>query len=110
MFKKSLVFIFFVSQCAYGSNYSNFTVTTSPSKIFQTNKNRGAWILHNNGINTIFIAIDSNVSSANGIPVLPDEKMLEDGANSWKGDVYAVTATGTADIRTLEWGQNEAGQ
>ncbi len=62
---------------------------------------RRALVIHNNGSSTVFLG-GSTVTTAAGLPLLANEKIAFDIQNNQNVEVYAITVTGTIDIRIME--------
>ena len=85
-------------------SYGTKTVTTAASKIVGAETNRHSLVLYNVGDATVFFGPDSSVTAANGIPLKKDVSFQADsgGVKLYMGDVWAITAASTADLRYWE--------
>lgn len=86
--------------------YNTVTVTNSATLIVAANPSRKGLIITNESNVTVFIGPDSSITSANA-PSLPalgniTNSGLESG---FRGSIYGIVASGTADVRFWEWGQ-----
>lgn len=86
--------------------YGTITVTTSATQIVPANAQRQGIIICNNSVTTdVYIGQDANVTTVNGLPLYANqtrEKSRNGGTTLWLGPVYAICASGTADIRYWE--------
>lgn len=86
--------------------YGAISVTSSPTLIAAANAQRQELIIVNNSTSVdIFIGPDSSVTKDNGIPLYygqTRERFRNGGTVGWLGDVYGITASGSADIRYWE--------
>lgn len=63
-------------------------------------------ILSNNGSASVYIGSDSNVTTSNGIPIAANGNLTDSGPRDlWKGDVWAICASGTIDLRYMWWSE-----
>lgn len=85
-------------------SYGTKTVSDTASKIVSAETNRHSLILVNVGTETVYIGPDSSVTAANGIPLLQDASYEADsgGVKLYMGDIWAITSSGTADLRYWE--------
>ena len=51
---------------------------------------------------TVFFCLSASVTTANGTPLKQDDVFKIDQTNLYTGDVYAIVASGTADVRFME--------
>lgn len=80
------------------------SVGSTATLVVNANNLRGAIAIVNNSSVTIYIGPSTSVTTANGIPILPSGNMTVGGyAEVWRGAVYAIVATGSADLRYWEW-------
>lgn len=84
------------------SAYGNVSVTSTATLILGASPGRRGFIIFNNGANAIFIGMDANVTTSNGVPIQPLDNYQEHGTDIWMGNIYGITSTGSADIRTWE--------
>lgn len=87
--------------------FGALSVTDSATLIFSGSAARGGYIIHNASAVTIYIGGTSSVTTSNGIPLAATEKILADGPAAYNGSLYGIVASGTADLRYLEWGEND---
>jgi len=82
-----------------GTEVSNMvsSVSTTPSIVIPKNIDYKLAIIRNNSPGTVYIG-GSSVSPSNGFPVLKNEVI---GISGFKGDLYAVTSTGSGELRIL---------
>jgi hypothetical protein len=82
-------------------SYGTITVTDSATQIVGPNPQRMGLIISNTGTVTIYLGHDTNVTSANGIPLLKNGTLSEDsgGEKMYQGPFYAITASSTSDVR-----------
>ncbi len=80
------------------------TVTSAATLIVAQNAKRQELMLTNNSVGTdIFIGPDSSVTSSTGLPLYANQtRERSRGFAIHLGDVYGITASGTADIRVWE--------
>jgi hypothetical protein len=87
-------------------NVSNVEVTTEATAVNINGKRLGL-VIRNNSDETVYLGNASDVTSDNGFPLLADEIIQDmDGYDSRYGDVddwYAITASGTVDLRVIEY-------
>lgn len=89
--------------------YNTKSIANTATLIFSGNQARAGFILHNAGSQDIYLGGDSSVASSTGIPIAPGEKILADGSSAYNGTLYGIVASGTADLRFMEWGENDVG-
>lgn len=86
--------------------YGTITVTTSATLVVNANTKRQDLIITNNSVSTdVYIGQDSSVTTSNGLPLYANqtrERSRNGGTYGWLGPVYAICASGTADIRYWE--------
>ena len=83
--------------------FNNVSVTTSATKIFSVDNRRVGFVISNNSNSDIYIGPDDTVTTSNGTVVPARGNFGEDGKFAWKGDVYGIAGSGTADIRYWDW-------
>lgn len=87
---------------------SNNAVTVQSSGatlILAANANRVGVTLYNNGSVTVYIGVNSSVSTSNGIVLAAAGAYDFNGWKCYRGDIYGIAASATADMRYLEWTQ-----
>jgi hypothetical protein len=84
--------------------YNTVTVTTSATLIVSPNTDRLNLILTNFGSTVCYIGQDASVTSSNGVHLNQNDVLTEDntGTKGYCGPIYAITATGSTDIRYWE--------
>lgn len=93
------------------ASYNTVSVAATATVILPTSKNRAGWSVHNVSTSTIYLGTDSSVTATTGLPILAGEKILADGAYSWRNTLYGIVTTGSAqEVRYMEWGLNEISQ
>lgn len=85
------------------STYNSVTVDTSADLILDYNKNRSGLVIKNIGNVIVYIGFNSSVTSANGIPISPQDTFTLMGSNIFKTTIYGIAASASADIRYFEW-------
>jgi hypothetical protein len=55
-----------------------------------------SWAMANMSAVTVYFGYDNTVTTASGFPLAASERISEDG---YHGNVYAVVASGTAEVR-----------
>lgn len=84
--------------------YTNYTVTSSATLLAAANPKRQELIITNNSTTTdAFIGMDSNVTTANGLPLYAGQtRERSRGFGTWLGPVYGIVASGSTDVRIWE--------
>lgn len=86
------------------NSYNSVTVQSSGATlVLASNTWRQGITLYNNGSVTIYIGTDASVATATGIPMLAGAAYDFNGWQQYKGPLYAIAASATADVRYLEW-------
>ena len=85
---------------AYGSK----TITTSATKIISDNTARRSLTLANTSTSTIvYIGPDSSITTDNSMPLYEFQTTHKDNfPESYKGPIFGITPSGTADVRYWE--------
>lgn len=84
--------------------YNAVTVTSTATTILNANNGRRGFIISNNSGTIIYIGFDSNVLATTGIQILPQDKWESSGEHAvYKGSVWGITASSTADVRYWDW-------
>lgn len=80
------------------------SVTTSAILIVAANTRRQELIICNSSLTPdIYIGATSAVTSANGLPLFAGQSRESSKSfPNYKGDVYGISASGTADVRYWE--------
>ncbi len=78
--------------------------TGTPQLIISANPKRQELFLTNNSVSPdAFIGVDTTFTTSTGLPLYAGQtRERSRGFAIWLGDVYGVTASGTADIRVWE--------
>jgi hypothetical protein len=87
--------------------FNTVTIANTATQILGASSARGGWIIHNASDQDIYIGGTSSVTTANGIPLASGEKIVADGPAAWNGALHGIVASGTADLRYFEWGEND---
>lgn len=75
------------------------TVTTGATSIQVLNANRNSIAIANEGSVTVFVGVDSSVTTANGFPIPAGGSLSDDqSTDAW----FGIVASGTADVRVIE--------
>lgn len=86
------------------SSVTNVSVGATATLIIAANTKRQELIITNNSTSPdIFLGITSAVTSSTGLPLYAGQtRERSRGFGTWLGDVYGISASGTADIRVWE--------
>jgi len=87
------------------NSYNTVTVTSAATLVKAANSWRAGITLYNVGTATVYVGTDSSVTSSTGMPVAQGGAYDFNGWEGYRGDIYAITASSTADLRYLEWTQ-----
>jgi hypothetical protein len=83
--------------------YGTVTVasTAGGTLILDANPKRIGIIIVNTGTQTVYLGHDTNVTTANGIPLKTDMNLTESsgGEKMYQGPFYGITASSTSDVR-----------
>ena len=86
--------------------YNTVTVaaTSGGTLIVAANPQRLSLIITNTDVQTVYIAQDTSITSATGVPLLTNGTLTEDsgGTKMYCGPIYGITATSTSDVRYWE--------
>lgn len=86
------------------SSYGTVSVASTATLILASNNNRRGSMVTNTGTGTVYLGMNSAVTTATGLPLLQNGSFNNSGQNEvWKGNVYGIVASGTSDCRTWEW-------
>ncbi len=85
------------------SQYGATTISATASVLLNANNARRGFVIANNGAVTIYVGLDATVSSSTGIQLLSQDRFDENGQDCYRGAMWAVTSTGSSDIRFWEW-------
>lgn len=90
---------------SFVSTYNTVTVTTAATQIVAANTERKGCIIVNTSNQTVFLGMDSSVTTATGLPVAANASFNNSGTNdAWRGAIFGVVSGTTADCRFWEWG------
>jgi len=88
------------------TNNESISVTTSETTIRSGNSDIKGWVIQNTSKKNVGIAFQTPFVLADTVFLGPGEKMgVGDFDGRYNGPVFGKVATGTADVRLLEWGQ-----
>lgn len=80
-------------------------MATSATLIMAANTMRKGCLITNNGSVIIYLGMDANVTSSNGLPLTAGSTLQNsDLEAAWRGAIYGAAASSTADVRFWEWG------
>jgi len=76
------------------------TVLGTATKIVSDNPKRISIVIQNLSAQTVYIGKDSSITAGQEPFILEQGSFQEDnsGGRMWKGDIYGITSTSTADI------------
>lgn len=85
-------------------SYTGVSVGSSATLIVPSNAYRLNLILRNNSSTVCYIGQDSNVTTATGMQINQNDALNDDGSGrrGYLGEIWGITATGSADIRYWE--------
>lgn len=85
--------------------YNAVTITTAATQILAANNERRGSMIFNTSNQAVYIGMDANVTTSNGIPIpATTGTFLNMGQNAvWKGAIFGVVSGTTADCRFWEW-------
>ena len=86
------------------ATYTNVSVGNTATLIVAANSGRQELFITNNSTSPdIFIGSDSSVTASTGLPLYAGQtRERSRGFSIWLGNVYGISASGTADIRVWE--------
>lgn len=84
----------------------SITISTTPVLIYNINPNRIDVIVTNNSAVTCYIGPNSSISPSNAIYLNQNDVFIDDysGIKGYRGQLWGVTASGTA---TIAWWERE---
>lgn len=86
------------------NSYGAVSITATATQIVDTKSFRRGILIVNNSSVTVYLGMDSNVTTVNGLPLLPQDRFENAGyLELWRGAMYGIVSTGTADIRFWQW-------
>jgi hypothetical protein len=84
--------------------YNTISVADSATLIVAANSARKGLLIVNAATSTVYLGPDANITTANGIPLLQNGSFNNAGLDAaFRGSVYGIVASGTADVRYWEW-------
>lgn len=111
MKKVIIAALLFAAVACYAASYNAVSVTSTQTAILPASRDRAGWIIHNVSTSTIYIGNDTAIGTGTALPVLPGEKVVNDGKYAWRGAIKGIGATNTSsEIRFFEWGFSEISQ
>lgn len=89
---------------ALGSQFATITVGSSATEVINTDTsgdrgNPRQILVHNEDTADIFLGFSSSVTTANGMPLAPGEKLSFDF--NFIDELFAISAAGSADLRYM---------
>ena len=85
---------------------TNFAVSvgTTATEIIAAKAERTSFYIENaEAVTTIFVGGDNTITTVTGLPVQAGGIITEDmGHRMWKGPIFGIVATGTADVRVWD--------
>ena len=88
-----------------GYSPSRAQVTTRVKEILDYNPNRLWAVVTNNSSTTAYIGLSEGVTTTSGTQLTQNDLFTIDLTNPYTGPVYAITASGTADLRIMQVGK-----
>ena len=87
------------------STYNTVTVGNTATLILPSNPGRRMFVIYNNGAVTVYVGPDTNITTSNAIPILPQSSFTQNGERMWMSAWYGITASSTADVRYMDYGE-----
>lgn len=86
-------------------SYGAISIGNTATLILPANNARkGCLIGNNSGSVVLYVGPDSAVTSSTGMPVATGATFQNSDLDAaWRGDIYGIVASSTADIRYWEW-------
>lgn len=85
-------------------SYNTVSVGSTATVILASNPERKGCLIANAGSATLYIGMDSAVTTANGTPLAAGATLVNTGfLDAYRGAIYGVCVSGTLDIRYWEW-------
>ena len=81
------------------STFAPTTTAAAATPALAANTSRKEALIYNNGAQTVYLGRDAQVTTATGLPLVSGATLRDDRAT---GAWYAITASGTGDLRILE--------
>ena len=86
------------------NSYNAVTITTNPTLIAANRNWRRGILIVNNSSQTVYLGMDSLVTTTTGLPLLPQDRFENAGyLTLWRGPIYGIVVSGTADTRYWDW-------
>lgn len=86
------------------TSYNSVSVGTSATLIVPADGGRRGYGVINNSSSTIYIGPDASITASNGIPIASNSNFTDSGdGDNFKGNIYGITASGSADVRYWQW-------
>lgn len=86
------------------NSYNTVTVTTAATKIISIKAQREGNLIVNASNQTVYLGMDSTVTTATGLPLLANAVFSNTGyLHAWRGDIYGIVAGTTADVRFWDY-------
>lgn len=86
------------------NNYNSATITTSATRIVSLKNTRRGTLIFNNSSQTVYLGMDNLVTTSNGLPLVSNATFMSSGyLDIWRGDVWAIVAATTSDVRFWDW-------
>ncbi len=85
-----------------GHSPSNAVVGTTVKEVLDYNAKRLWAIITNTSSTVCYIGMSQGVSSSNGTQLNQNDVFTIDLTNPYTGPIYAVTASGTSDLRIMQ--------
>jgi len=87
-------------------SYGSVTVTTSPTQVLPARGRRQGFIIQNKSSQEVYFGHDDSITTSNTISILSGGYFNESLKQAMlRTNIYAVVASGTADVRFWEWGE-----
>jgi hypothetical protein len=80
-------------------HYTQVTVGTTATVVLPPNSLRQGYVIFNNTSTVAYLGADATVTSSNGMPALQNVYV---GVAGDAGEVTAIVASGTTDLRVME--------
>lgn len=85
--------------------YNTVSVGATATAIIAAANNRRGLIISNASTQTVYIGPDASITTANAIPLLPNSSIHMDTQFMWRGAIYGIVASDTADVRYWWWAE-----
>jgi len=79
--------------------HATVSVGTSATSILAANASRKEWLIYNNGAAILYLGSSSGVTTANGIPIVPQRAA---SGRIYKGAFWGIVSAGSIDVRRWE--------